>query len=168
MFEVLIIEDEIPYARALLKSLQKTGISVTIAENAKKGIEKAQTGSFDVILLDNRLPDIHGLKIVGRLCALQPGASILMMTAFAAIEDAVEAMRQGAEDYIIKSTHLSDIVDKVLEIRQRNEKRKLFRDTTRWSAETLLGECPKIKIVKKQIEEVAISHDTTVLLTGES
>jgi two-component system response regulator AtoC len=168
MFETLIIEDELTYAKALARSLEKKGIKVAIEENAKSGIEMAKKGSFDVILLDNRLPDIFGLNIIGRLAAAQPMASIVMMTAYGTVEDAVEAMRQGAEDYVLKTTSPSDIVGKVLEIKQRNEKRARSSDGRKWSAEELLGECQKIKKVKQQIEEVSKSPETTVLLTGES
>lgn len=168
MFNVLIIEDEITYAKALARSLEKKGITAAIEISARSGIERAKSAVLDVILLDNRLPDILGLNIIGRLIATQSSASIIMMTAYGTVEDAVEAMRMGAEDYVLKSTSPAPIIEKVLEIRQRNLSREKINNKKKWSAEELLGLCSGIGKVRQQIEEVSKSLETTVLLTGES
>jgi two-component system response regulator AtoC len=168
MFNVLIIEDEITYAKALRKTLEKQGFHVAIEATASEGIDRVKKESYDVILLDNRLPDIWGLNIIGRLRAAQSLASIVMMTAYGTVEDAVEAMRQGAEDYVVKSTSPAPIIDKVMEIRERNTRRETVKDRQKWSAEELLGECDGIRRVRQQLEEVARAVETTVLLTGES
>jgi DNA-binding NtrC family response regulator len=168
MFSVLIIEDEATYAKALGRSLEKKGLRVSLEASASSGLERARREKFEVILLDNRLPDILGLNIIGRLLAIHPLTSIIMMTAYGTVEDAVDAMRQGAEDYIVKSTSPTPIVDRVLEIRERNLKREKIGNGQRWSAEELLGECDGISMVLQQIEEVSKSAETTVLLTGES
>jgi DNA-binding NtrC family response regulator len=168
MFSILIIEDEVTYARALGRSLEKKGLRVCLEATASSGLERARREKFDVILLDNRLPDILGLNIIGRLLAIHPLTSIIMMTAYGTVEDAVDAMRQGAEDYVVKSTSPVTIVDRVLEIRERNLKREKTGNGRHWSAEELLGECDGLRVVRQQIEEVSRSAETTVLLTGES
>ena len=168
MFSVLIIEDESTYARALSKSLKKKHIQASVEETATDGLVRAKSETFDVILLDNRLPDIFGLNMIGRLKAARPLASIIMMTAYGTVQDAVEAMRLGAEDYVLKETSPVPIIDKVLEIKHRNEKRDEIKDKPKWSAEELLGECPGIVTVRHQLAEVSKSAETTVLLTGES
>jgi len=168
MFSILIIEDEATYAKALGRSLEKKGFRVGLETSASGGLERARREKFDVILLDNRLPDILGLNIIGRLLAIQSLTSIIMMTAYGTVEDAVDAMRQGAEDYVVKSTSPGPIVSKVQEIRERNLKREKIGNGQTWSAEELLGECDSIRMVQQQIEEVSKSAETTVLLTGES
>lgn len=168
MFRVLIVEDEKIYAQAIERVLNRSGINVTIAFDGGSGLELVKRSSYDVILLDNRLPDTLGLKLIPRFIALRKDVSVIMITAYGNVEDAVEAMREGAYDYVMKSTSIKPLVDKVLELKRRSEQRGNLPEGDRWSADSLLGQCEAIRMVKRQIEEVARSPSTTVLIMGES
>src|SRR5262245_49081997 len=105
----LIIDDEETYARSLQRLLQRRGLEVDVASTAAEGILWARRRPYTLVLLDHLLPDGSGLDLIGPLRLLRPAPAVLMMTAYGTIENAVEAMRRGATDYVPKSTALPDV-----------------------------------------------------------
>ncbi len=168
-FNALIVDDEKTYATALARALRRRDVECDVALDAESAVSKARSaGPYQVVLLDNRLPDTLGLRIIPRLRAIMPGAAIVMMTAYESIPDAVEAMRLGAEDYISKSTRTEPIVARVMEARER----MLARDGYDPSIppghdEALLGQSEIMRTVRDRLDEVASSPATPVLLAGE-
>ncbi len=122
------------------------------------------------------LPDGNGLDLIPPIRALRPPPTVLMMTAYGTIENAVEAMRRGATDYVTKSTELPAIVERVVEaeriarLKTEVELRSVARATATdpISMPELVGESPAVREVRARIVEVGRAQDTTVLLTGES
>ena len=168
-FHALIVDDEKTYGTALARALRRRDVECDVALDAESAISKARSaGPYQVVLLDNRLPDTLGLRIIPRLRAIMPGAAIVMMTAYESIPDAVEAMRLGAEDYISKSTRTEPIVARVMEARER----MLARDGYDPSIppgrdESLLGQSEIMRTVRDRLDEVASSPGTPVLIAGE-
>lgn len=162
-FRVLVVDDEALYARAIARALSKQGFEATVANSAADAMKAAAAARWDVILLDHKLPDGDGIQMIPALVGLQKAVSIIVMTAFEAIPNAIQAIRNGAEDYKVKQTSIQPLVDAVIEIHVR---RKACRTQTA-AVTGLVGESPLMKQVAIQIERVAPST-ATVLLTGET
>ncbi|MBI4954723.1 MAG: sigma-54-dependent Fis family transcriptional regulator [Myxococcales bacterium] len=167
-FRALVIDDEELYARAIGRDLARAGISCDVAFNARSAIERARGGEYGFILVDHRLPDDDGIRLVPVLRAAQPNACVMVMTAYDAIPDAVRAIRAGAADYVVKEQSLQPIVERALEARRRDE---VVRTAAGWrdhKSQGLLGESRAVAHVVEQLRQVASSPETTVLLTGET
>ncbi|MFO0573510.1 MAG: sigma-54 dependent transcriptional regulator [Polyangia bacterium] len=165
----LIIDDEETYARALQRLLGRRGIEADVATSAADGLQRARRGPYALVVLDYLLPDGTGLDLIAPLRQLKPSPAVLMMTAYGTIENAVEAMRRGATDYVSKSTALPDVVERVAEAeRVARASLKVPASPTQSLTQAFLGDSPAMREVRARIEEVAQSPDTTVLLTGES
>jgi DNA-binding NtrC family response regulator len=168
-FRALIVDDEETYARSLLRLLARRGVAADHAAGFQDALARARKRSYDLVLLDYLLPDGSGLDLIPPLRALRPAPRILMMTAFGTIENAVEAMRRGAWDYVTKSTATDGIVERVLETRRLAEAQPVAaRPQVDGRPAGLLGDSPAMKEVRARLAEVARSPDTTVLLQGES
>ena len=154
-------------ARSLAKRLTRKGMKTSIAETGARAVSMSEKAAFDLILLDQRLPDADGVDLVGTLLRNSPSSRIVMMTAYEAISSAVEAMRRGAEDYLVKRTTLDHLVDKAVEVKARWEVGS-SRSGLGVFGHPLTGESPAIKKAMAQLEEVADAPKTTVLLLGES
>jgi DNA-binding NtrC family response regulator len=186
-FRTLIVDDEVTYAQSLRRLLARRGVQAEVAGTFAEGLETARRRRFDLVVLDYMLPDGNGLDLITPIRAQRQPPTVLMMTAFGTIENAVEAMRRGAADYITKSTELPRIVDRVLEMakvsrakseldgREDESAERLAADQARSATEQalaraagLIGDSAAVKEARQRIAEVARSSDTTVLLTGES
>jgi len=169
----LIVDDEETYARALQRLLGRRGIEADVATTAAEGLHRARRHPYHLVVLDYMLPDGTGLDLIPPLRQLRPTPAVLMMTAYGTIDNAVEAMRRGASDYVPKSTALADVVERVIEAER--VARATLKATPAPSAtsqsglsQEFLGESASIREVRTRIQEVAQSPDTTVLLCGES
>ncbi|HEX4460411.1 MAG TPA: sigma-54 dependent transcriptional regulator [Polyangia bacterium] len=172
-FRTLIVDDEETYAASLKRLLGRRGVRADVASTFAEGLQLAKKQRYDLVILDHMLPDGNGLDLIPPIRALRPPPTVLMMTAFGTIENAVEAMRRGAADYVTKSTELPAIVERVVEAERLMRARLTAAvapepelDPAQFSG--LLGESASIKEARRRIAEVARSADTTVHLTGES
>jgi len=166
-FRALVVDDEASFGRALARKLRRQGMETDTAVTGAQGMDLAERTTYDLILLDQRLPDTDGVDLLPRLLRLQPGTCVVLMTAYEAIASAVEAMRRGAEDYLVKSTSLDPLVDKALEVRSRCEL-GVLRTALQSFGHRLTGESPAILRALEQLREVSQAPGTTVLLLGES
>jgi two-component system response regulator AtoC len=173
-WRILIVDDEETYARALQRLLGRRGIEADVATTAAEGLSRARRHPYTLAVLDYLLPDGTGLELITPLRQLKPAPAVLMMTAFGTIENAVEAMRRGATDYVPKSTALADVVERVAEAErvaraaQKVPSPKEGAAAAALGAQALRGESAAMREVRARISEVAASPDTTVLLHGES
>jgi len=173
-WRTLIVDDEETYARALVRLLSRRRIEADVATTAAEGLLKARQRSYTLVVLDYLLPDGNGLDLIGPLRQLRPAPAVLMMTAYGTIENAVEAMRRGATDYVPKSTALADVVERIVEAErvaraaQKTSPPQPPSSATQSLTQAFLGESAAMREVRARIHEVAQSPDTTVLLHGES
>src|SRR5438046_10008707 len=114
-FQTLIVDDEETYAQSLRRLLARRGVHADVAGSFAEGLERARRHRYDLVVLDYMLPDGNGLDLIPPIRALRPAPTVLMMTAYGTIENAVEAMRRGAYDYVTKSTELPAIVERVVD-----------------------------------------------------
>ncbi len=174
-FRTLIVDDEETYALSLKRLLARRGVTAEVAGTAADGLERVRKKRFDLVVLDYMLPDGNGLDLIPPIRALRPPPTVLMMTAYGTIDNAVEAMRRGASDYVTKSTELPAIVERVVDA-ERVARAKAEVDSSPlggdaaaiFRASGLLGDSVLIKEARLRIAEVARAPDTTILLTGES
>jgi DNA-binding NtrC family response regulator len=167
-FQVLCVDDEELYAQAIARELVRLGLACDVAFTAREAQRRADGRRYQAILLDHRLPDDDGLRLIPLLLAAQPGASLIMMTAFQTIPNAVEAIRLGADDYVVKETSIQPLVDRVLELRRRDSVRRAADGWQEHQREGLLGRSPAMVEVLAELGKLARSPETTTLLTGET
>jgi len=169
---ILVIDDERAFLEFLQEKLQERGFNVFTASNEKEVLDQVKKQNIDVALLDIRMPDIDGITLLKRLKKIDPTLEVVMLTAYASLENAVEAMKQGAYDFLTKPcqlSHLEVILQKASEkvslARQNlNLKEGLLR--TLPNAE-IIGQSESIRAVLTKIEKISDSS-SPVLIEGES
>jgi two-component system, OmpR family, copper resistance phosphate regulon response regulator CusR len=119
--KILIIEDE-PKVQALIRQgLEEIGFIADAADNGLTGLEKAETGEFDVIIIDLLLPQIHGLDICRQIRKKYPKVKILMLTALGTLDDKLRGFESGADDYLVKPFDFPELVARIKSLLKRNQ-----------------------------------------------
>ncbi len=170
-YKILVIDDEKLIRWTLEQHLVKEDYEVATAESAEKGLELIAEDQPDVILLDNRLPEMTGLEFLEKINAHERGLMVIMITAYGMVETAVKAMKLGAYDYISKPFILEEIsfvIKKALEARSLRSQVKQLRQECRSRVDAIVGECEELEKVKNLILKISKSDATTVLIQGES
>lgn len=173
MSQILIADDEASIRTILSRAMEKKGLQVHRARTGEEALEYLKTYPIDVAFLDIRMPDMNGLDILNQQKSFVSHPFLFVITAQDTMENAVEAMKRGAYDYITKPFDLDELsllVDRALETRRlqtevRFMKTEGIKDPL--SAFTLVGKSRAIQEIYKMIGKVA-NQDVTVLLTGES
>src|SRR5215470_4284643 len=102
MHNIMVVDDEDIEASVIGQILTDRGFDVSVLNHPRKAVELAQKQSFDLIVSDLKMPDMDGLELLQQLRRIDPDAPVIIMTAYATVTTAVEAMRDGAFDYIVK------------------------------------------------------------------
>jgi DNA-binding NtrC family response regulator len=169
---VLIAEDEVGVRESLAEVLRDEGFEVAAVPDGAKALELLGTQDFDVVLSDVRMPGIDGLELLRQARQLAPQTLVLLMTAHATVDTAVEALRRGAQDYLLKPVIFEDLLHKLAYLLQHKqlawENQQLRSQVERqWDFENLIGRSAAMQEVMKLVRRVAPTP-TTVLITGES
>ncbi len=172
MNKLLIIDDEKSILDLLAVVFEKEGYSVQTALSATKALELIENEDFDLILTDIRLPEISGMEILRRVRNEKPHLPVVMITAYGTIKQAVEALKAGALDYIVKPFDVEEL--KII-VAQGLEKSRLQKENIllkkelkeKYSFKNMIGKSKKMREIYSLIEKVA-GIDSTVLITGES
>jgi two-component system response regulator AtoC len=167
---ILVVDDEEKLRRVIELQLSAAGYDVDKAASAEEGLKLAERA--DLVLTDLKLPGMDGLELLAAIRRQNMQAPVVVMTAFGTIEVAVQAMKSGAVDFLLKPfslDHLMAIVQKALEVRAlRDENRKLREELgKRYEFDNIIGRSPAMQEIFATIERVAPSR-ATVLLAGES
>lgn len=117
---VLVVEDEETLARSIARGLRREGMAVDTAGNGEAALEKAMLTSYDVVVLDRDLPILHGDAVCQALVARGAAARILMLTAAGAVDQRVEGLTLGADDYLAKPFAFSELVARVRALGRRS------------------------------------------------
>jgi DNA-binding NtrC family response regulator len=171
-YSILIIDDEKSQRDVLSGYLKKKGYTIFIAISGEDGIKIAKENLIDIILSDFKMPDMTGIEVLEEVKKMNPEISFIMITAFGTVENAVRAMRLGADDYISKPVDLDELdilIDKIIghkDLKSENEMLKTqLQEKYRISA--VISESPNMASVINIAVRVAESK-ATVLITGES
>jgi len=169
--QVLVVDDEQAIRQILKAKLQKAGHVVDSVGDAETALEKLSQGDYDVCLCDIRLPGMDGVALLHQARAAGLSTNFLMMTAFASVEAAVEAMRGGAFDYLTKPLRFEDVLHRLARIQQliglRDENRRLREQVEKGDKEYFRSTSEPMSTIERVVEKVA-SSSGTVLITGES
>ncbi|MEJ5051787.1 sigma-54 dependent transcriptional regulator [Chryseobacterium culicis] len=166
---ILIIDDEIKLLKLLGMILSQENFNVKEASTARSAMTMLEQYDFDVVLSDVRLPDAFGVELVRSIKTKYPQLEIILMTAFGNITDAVQAMKNGAYDYLVKgddNEKIIPLVYKALE-KVKDNKSRIVQQIVTKGFDQIIGKSPLILQSKKLAEKVALT-DAAVLLTGET
>jgi len=171
-FHILVVDDELPQRELVSGFLKKQGFAVTSAESAETALECFRQEFFDLVLTDQKMPNMSGLELLQSIHAINPETAVILMTAYGSIEAAVSSMKGGANNYLTKPLNLDELL---FRIRQVGEHRRLLsenrelRETLRerHRIEGVIGESGPMLDVISLVRRVAPS-EATVLIRGES
>lgn len=169
---ILVVDDDIVAAELLPEVLTREGYSVEISTNGKDAISLGKDRSFDVVITDIKMPEVGGLDVLNAFKKLSAQTSTIVITAFGSFETAVEAIRNGAYDYITKPFKMDEIKEK---IKKCVDQKKLLssdnalkaRDEGGGAFKTIIGNSSRMLEVYKIVARAATS-DVPVLIQGES
>jgi two-component system, NtrC family, response regulator AtoC len=179
MLDILLVDDEPDFRTVVGEALRDAGHRVSLAANGAEGLTQISSNVFDVMICDIRLPKVDGLTLFRRVRQESPGTDVILITAHAAVTDAVSALKEGAYDYLTKPFEVDEIILQMQRIAtQRALKRELEQARAELSqrksngagaggAGSIIGRSPPMLRLAERIETIAQS-DAPVLITGES
>lgn len=169
---ILVVDDEPHIRESLSKVLERDGYAVTTAADAGAALACLARQPVEIVISDVMMPEMDGITLLKRIRETREDIEVLLITGHASVERAVEAMREGAWDYISKPFKRADIltrVERVVEKRRLSRENRVLKTQLRRSAvrTPLVGTSPQIRRIREMIEQVAPTH-STVLIWGES
>ncbi len=169
---ILIVDDEFSVRDSLFNWFKIEGYRVDTAENGMEALRKLQENSWDIVLLDIKMPGMDGMEVQRHIKRIDSSIIVIIITAYATVDTAVEAMKEGAFDYISKpidpdklsilvrnAVNQRRLLAENIQLRQKVEELSL--------QDEIIGESPQIKKIMEMVENVA-QTDATVLIRGES
>jgi len=169
---ILVVDDELIMRESLSGWLQRDGHEVETASSGEEALDKIKEVRFDILLVDIKMEGISGLEVLKRVKDDDPDVAIVMITAFGSISTAIEAIRNGAFDYLLKPFdphELGVLIEKIQESQAQAIEnlylRDQYRERTRF--ESLIGQSPVMQKIFDLIQNVAPTN-STVLITGET
>lgn len=169
---ILVVDDEKSMRDFLEILLTKNGYKVKVASSGTDAIQLIEGADYDLVISDIRMPEMSGLELLRRIKSVQPETIVIMITAYASTQQAVEAMKQGAYDYVTKPFKVDEI--KII-LKNALEKRRLERENIQLKRElkdkyqfgNIIGSSPEMVKIYRLIERVAMTR-TNILISGES
>jgi len=172
MVRILLADDDAALRRVLQFKLQQKGYDVTVAVDGAEALERLKEGAFDLLLSDMRMPRLTGIELLDRVRTVQPDLEVVLMTAYAEVSQAVQAVKLGAFDYLTKpfeDEQLFVTIEKALKFRKLENENRLLRGQLngRRTLDRIIGISASFKQLMTTVEKIAPT-DATVLITGES
>jgi two-component system, NtrC family, response regulator PilR len=169
---ILVVDDELSMREFLSILLEREGYDVTVASSADEALRLMETALFDLVLSDVNMPGLSGIELLSRIKEKSPETAVLMLTAFSAAEQAVEAMKLGAYDYVckpFKNEEIKQLVKNALEKQGLKRENILLKmdASERDSFCGIIGKSRKMRELFDLIQKVAASQ-SSVLILGES
>lgn len=169
---ILVVDDDPLLRDFLAETLNRTGYSVSLASTGEEALEKIRKEDCDIILSDVRMPNMDGMELLKTAKSSLPDAKVVMMTAYGTVQNAVEAMKLGAFDYVMKPFSIDEIelvLKRAIEHRQLLLENRLLRSEVmgKYRFDNIVGKSPQMQKIFELVETVA-ARKATVLITGES
>jgi len=170
--KILIVDDQINTCKSLQAILKKSGYKSDYTLNAAEALKRVQEGHYDIVISDIRMPGMDGMQLLEELKKVQPSLVVIMITGYATIKSAVEAIQKGAYDYLPKPftpDEVRVIIERAAERSRLQAENILLRQhlQAHRSFENIIGNSSTLQRVFEMIEKVA-DTDSTILLTGET
>jgi len=172
-WSILVVDDEDVMRESLAAWLAEDGYSVDTAASGREAIEKAVATDYAIYFIDLKMPPgIDGIETMMEVRRLHPAASVIIMTAFATVDTAITAMKEGAQEYIVKPcnpTEISLLVERIIEIKNLQRENLILRKklTKQYSFQDIISKNSKMIEIFDLVREIA-SLRSTVLIQGES
>ncbi|MHC4168174.1 MAG: sigma-54-dependent transcriptional regulator [Planctomycetota bacterium] len=170
--EILLADDEVTFRETLAKVLREEDMSVTVVGNGTDAVDAVMRQPFGVVILDIRMPGIDGIGVLREIMRIRPETRVIMITAYGTVEMAVEAIKLGACDYVMKPVVMDDIVTKIrqnmkyLDLQDENKQLK-HELGKRFDISQIVGKSASMQSVFDMIRKVAPTK-SNVLITGKS
>ena len=168
--KVLIVEDEYNLADVIKERLEKEKLTVDIVEDGEEGYYYASTNTYDLIILDVMLPNMSGFQVLNKLRTDNISSKIIMLTARSTIEDKLNGLENGADDYLTKPFHMDELVARVnIQLKRNGNKNNLSFGDLVLNTTTLKVTCAKtnevVELIKKEFQllEYFINNPNQVL-----
>jgi len=118
-FSVLIVDDEDDFRETLVKRMKKRRLNVSGAESGEKALELMAQGTFDVVILDVKMPGMDGIETLREIKKKKPLTEVILLTGHASMESGIEGMKLGAFDYIMKPVNIDELLEKMRQAYER-------------------------------------------------
>jgi len=169
---ILVVDDDRAHRTMLNTLIGGWGYAVSQADDGSSAIEKVKESSFDLILMDVRMVKVSGLEALEIIKAYNPAIPVIIMTAYSSVETAVEALKQGAHDYLTKPLDFEKLrltIDRAMEHTRLKEENRQLRETLgqQFDSRNIIGKSPAMLKLLETVSQVAPS-EATVLISGES
>jgi len=170
--KILVVDDDSLLRDFLSETLNRSGYQVNLASTGEEALENIRKEDYDIILSDVRMPNMDGMELLKTTRNFLPDAKVVMMTAYGTVQNAVEAMKLGAYDYVMKPFSIDEIelvLKRALEHKQLLLENKLLRSEVigKYRFDNIVGKSPQMQKIFELVETVADTK-ATVLITGES
>ena len=170
--KILVVDDELSMRELLELLLSRAGYAVSCAGSGKEALSMIRDNVYDLVLSDIRLGDMTGLEVLNSAKKKNSSTIVIMISAYASTENAVEAMNLGAYDYVPKpfdNVELKGTIAKALEIKSLEAEKEILEDELQENVffGKIVGNSPRMQHIYKMIRQVAKTR-TNVLITGES
>lgn len=169
---ILIADDEQEIRESLSLILEEEGYSCTTAADGDAALQEIESSNFDILIADIKMPKLNGMQLMEKVKNISPQTMIIIITAYATVETAVQALRSGASDYIVKPLDFDEVIFRVKHLMNRREmelENKYLKDQIdkRFNFNNIIGDSPAMRQVYDMIQRVAQST-TNVMITGKS
>jgi DNA-binding NtrC family response regulator len=170
--EILFVDDDRQILDLVKSYLSRQGFNVTALNEGLKALEIIKKKSFDIVFSDLMMPEIDGLALLKAIKQISPGTEVIIVTGFASIESAIEALKLGGYDYLQKPINferLSILIDRISEKKRLQNENILIKQRLkeRFSYDKIVGKSPKMQELYNIIDRISMGHPT-VLIQGES
>lgn len=172
-YSILVVDDEALTLRTIGRALEKEGLELLLATSGEEALETVAEQKPDLLLLDVVLPGINGIEVLRQVKKASPGAIVVMMSAYHMVDRAVEAMKLGAYDFLIKPFHVADMVTTIQRAKEVLALRVRVHDTIqtakgRYDFGRVITQSPLMRQILEMARRAAESDHTTILIQGES
>ena len=170
--KILIVDDELIMRESLAGWLERDGYVIETAASGAEGLERLKETRFDILLVDIKMDGMSGLDVLEKVKSTDPDVAVVMITAYGSISTAIDAMKKGAYEYLLKPfdpNELGVLIEKIIETQAQAREnlflREQYKDRTRF--ESMIGQSAAMQKVFDMIQDVAPT-EATVLITGET
>ena len=169
---VLVVDDDSAHRTMLRTLISGWGYAVSEADDGAAAIENVKAASYDLVLMDVRMVKVSGLEALEKIKSYNPAIPVIIMTAYSSVETAVEALKQGAHDYLTKPLDFDKlrlILERAMEHTRLKEENRILRESLgrQFDSQNIIGKSPAMTKLLETVAQVAPS-EATVLISGES
>jgi len=169
---IMVVDDEKTIRETLSEVLADEGYHVFACANGREALEEIHREDYDVVICDIRMPGMDGTEVLERISEISPQSFVIMITAYATLETAIQSLRKGAYDYIIKPLAFDDIltrIDHLIKYKKQILEARLIREIIekQWDFQNIIGKSKAIAHLFEMIEKISVVR-ANVLITGES